>query len=129
MKILIVDDSRLARASIIKTLKEAFGDNHNIIQGENGQEAVDLYKQESPQIVFLDLTMPLMDGFEALRQIRTYDEKAHIVIVSADIQDKAVSQVMGDGAIMHVKKPINSSKMHEIIKTVSFLSKVELHHE
>ncbi|MDF1880711.1 response regulator [Sulfurimonas sp. MAG313] len=129
MKILVVDDSRLARASIIKTLNEAFDNINEIIQGTNGQEAVELYQTHTPDILFLDLTMPVMDGFEALRQIRAYDDKAHVVIVSADIQEKAVSQVMHDGAIMHVQKPINAKKMQEIIKTASFLSKVESSHE
>ena len=129
MKVLVVDDSRLARASIIKTLEGAFENIEEIIQGTNGQEALDLYKSCSPQIVFLDLTMPVMDGFEALRKIKSYDDKAHVIIVSADIQEKAVSQVMHDGAIMHVQKPINSTKMQEIIEMVSFLSKVESPHE
>lgn len=129
MKILVVDDSRLARASIIKVLKEAFGELDEIVQGTNGEEAVSLYKEQSPQIVFLDLTMPVMDGFEALRQIKAIDSNAHVVVVSADIQNKAVSQVMSDGAMMHVQKPITSEKMAEIIKTVNFLSKVESHNE
>jgi len=129
LKILVIDDSRLARASVIKTLNETLGDHNEIIQGENGQEGLELYKEHSPEIVFLDLTMPVMDGFEALRQIRAFDAKAHVVIVSADIQEKAVSQVMSDGAIMHVQKPINPTKMQEIIKTANFLTKVESPHE
>ena len=129
MKILVVDDSRLARSSVIKTLKETYSEDPEILQGANGQEGLDIYKSESPDLVFLDLTMPIMDGFEALRQIKAYDEKAHVIIVSADIQEKAVSQVMSDGAIMHVQKPINTTKMQEIFKTVSFLSKVASHHD
>lgn len=128
MKILVVDDSRLARASVIKTLKETFGEENEILQASNGQEALDTYKSTSIDIVFLDLTMPIMDGFEALRQIKAYDAQAHIVIVSADIQEKAVNKVMSDGALMHVQKPINATKMQEIIKTVDFLSKLELPH-
>jgi len=128
VKILVVDDSRLARASVIKTLKETFGEENEILQASNGQEALDTYKSTSIDIVFLDLTMPIMDGFEALRQIKAYDAQAHIVIVSADIQEKAVNKVMSDGALMHVQKPINATKMQEIIKTVDFLSKLELPH-
>jgi len=129
LKILIVDDSRLARASIMKTLNEEVQGVDEIFQGANGEEAESLYKEHSPNLVFLDLTMPVMDGFEALRQIKALNEKANVVIVSADIQDKAVSQVMSDGAIMHVQKPINVVKVNEIIKTVKFLTKVSSHHE
>ena len=129
MKILIVDDSRLARASLIKTLLIEIGESHEIIQAANGEEALKIYATESPTVVFLDLTMPVMDGFEALKELKKMDEKAHVVIVSADIQPKAVSQVMADGAIMHVQKPINVTKMQEIIKTLRFVAKVKLHAE
>jgi len=129
MKILVVDDSRLARASLIKTLNTEFEGDNEIIQGSNGEEALSLYKEESPEIVFLDLTMPIMDGFEALKAIKAFDEKALIVIVSADVQTKAVAQVMKDGAVIHIQKPINSDKMKEVIKTLRFLNKVNSHHE
>jgi len=127
MKTLVVDDSRLARSAVIKTLNKELGNENEIYQAENGEVALSLYKKENPDIVFLDLTMPVMDGFEALKKIRAHDEKALIVVVSADVQEHAVSQVMSDGAIMHVQKPINETKMKEIFKTVKFLLKAGSH--
>jgi len=125
MKILVTDDSRLARSAIKKTLKEEFGEDNEIIEAENGQIAVEKYKENMPELVFLDLTMPVMDGFEALKQIKAIHNKANIVVVSADVQEIAVGKVMSDGAIMHVQKPINPKKMQEIFKTVKFLLKVK----
>jgi len=125
MRVLVVDDSRLARSAIIKTLKKEFGEDNEIIEAENGQIAVEKYEENSPELVFLDLTMPVMDGFEALKQIKTINKKAYVVVVSADVQEHAVEKVMSDGAVMHVQKPINSKKMQEIFKTVKFLLKVE----
>ena len=71
MKILVTDDSKMARKMVIKTLPEALDDkNYEILEAQNGQESVDLYKEHNPNIVFMDLTMPVMDGFEALKRIR-----------------------------------------------------------
>jgi len=125
MRILVVDDSRLARSAVKKTLKEEFGEDNEIIEAENGQIAVEKYKEYAPELVFLDLTMPVMDGFEALKQIKAIHDKAYVIVVSADVQEIAVGKVMSDGAVMHVQKPINAKKMQEIYKTVKFLLKAE----
>ena len=73
MKILVTDDSKMARKMVIKILKDILGENVEIHEGQNGQEALDLYKELLPKIVFLDLTMPIMDGFEALEKIKEFD--------------------------------------------------------
>jgi len=121
MKILVVDDSRLARSAIIKTLKEEIGEDNEIIEAENGKIAVEKYEKDRPELVFLDLTMPVMDGFEALKQMKAISDNSYIVVVSADVQEHAVEKVMSDGAIMHIQKPINLKKMQEIFKTVKLL--------
>ena len=69
MKILVVDDSKIARMSVIKSLKVVHPDAE-LIQATNGLEAVESYKKERPDVVFLDLTMPVMDGYEALKKIK-----------------------------------------------------------
>ena len=81
MKILVTDDSKMARKMVIKTLTEILEENVEIYEAQNGQEALDLYKQILPNIAFLDLTMPVMDGFEALKQIKEFDINAKIVII------------------------------------------------
>lgn len=118
MKILVVDDSKLARLFLIKTLKE-LEPGAEIIEGENGAEAVELFKNESPNAVFLDLTMPVMDGYEALREIMQINPKAQVVIVSADIQAQAQAMVLEMGAKMMVPKPINADKMASVLQQLS----------
>ena len=76
MKILVTDDSKMARKMVIKTLKDVIGENAEIIEAQNGLESFDLYKEHLPKIVFMDLTMPIMDGFEALEKIKEFDENA-----------------------------------------------------
>lgn len=119
MKILVVDDSKLARLSLIKTLKE-FEPGAEILEAENGAIAVELFKTENPRVVFLDLTMPVMDGYEALNLIMQENPKAQVVVVSADIQSQAQEQVLAMGAKLMVPKPINSDKMLGVLQQLVF---------
>lgn len=119
MKILITDDSRMARRMIIKTLKEEISQDYKLFEATNGLEAYELYKIEKPTIVFLDLTMPVMDGFEALAEIKKFDKNAHVIVVSADIQKTSMDRVRELGAFDFVKKPIDSSKMKQILEKIA----------
>lgn len=113
MKILVVDDSKLARKSIIKSVLEV-EPGVEFFEAENGAIAVELFKQESPRVVFLDLTMPVMDGYEALVEIMKLDSDAQVVVVSADIQEEAKQRVLASGAKNMCPKPINVEKMQNI---------------
>lgn len=117
MKILIVDDTKLSRMMILKRMPQHIKESSTILQGENGQEAVDLYKEHSPDILFLDLTMPVMDGFEALDQIMAHDPKALVYVITADIQVKAVERVTSAGARSLEAKPISEERLAEIFSS------------
>lgn len=119
MKVLVVDDSKLARLTLIKTLKE-YEPSAEILEAENGAIAVDIFKSENPRVVFLDLTMPVMDGFEALELMMRMNPKAQVVVVSADIQTQAQERVLGMGAKLMVPKPINSDKMLGVLQQLVF---------
>lgn len=114
----MADDSKMARRMIIKILEDCQETGHEIFQAQNGQEAVDLYKEHTPALVFLDLTMPVMDGFTALKLIKAHDADAKVVIVSADIQQGSMAQVREDGAMDFVKKPISEAKMSQILEKI-----------
>ena len=119
MKILVTDDSKMARKMVIKTLTENIEGDLEIFEAQNGQEALDLYKELSPKIVFLDLTMPIMDGFTALEKIKEFDKNAKVVVISADIQKLSMDRVLKLGAFDFVKKPIDSSKMKQIFEKLN----------
>ena len=120
MKILVTDDSKMARKMVIKTLQDALNDkNYEVLEAQNGQESVDLYKEHNPNIVFMDLTMPVMDGFEALAKIKEFDKNAKVVVISADIQKLSMDRVLQLGAFNFVKKPIDSSKMKQIFEKLN----------
>jgi len=118
MKYLVVDDSKLARLSLLKSLKNYASEN-NIFQAVNGLEAVNLMKEEKADVVFLDLTMPEMDGYEALPKLLELNPNSKIIVVSADVQKKAQEKVIKLGAQLHVQKPINADKMKEILDIIS----------
>ena len=121
MKILVTDDSKMARKMVIKTLKDILQDDIEIHEAQNGQEALDLYKKILPNIVFLDLTMPVMDGFEALKEIKKFDNKTKVVIISADIQKLSMDKALELGAFNFIKKPIDSIKMQQILDKINKL--------
>lgn len=118
MKILVTDDSKMARKMVVRSLEESTIKDLEIFEAQNGQEAIDLYKEISPKIVFLDLTMPIMDGFEALKRIKEIDENAKVVIISADIQKLSMDRVRELGAFNFIKKPIDSLKMQQILEKI-----------
>lgn len=114
MKILVVDDTKISKNILIKRIPQEVKSVSEIIQGVNGQEAVDLYKNHNPDIVFLDLTMPVMDGFEALEHIMKYDSEATVYIITADIQEKSREKVLSSGATSMESKPISAERLAEI---------------
>ena len=121
MKILVADDSKLARLSLIKSIK-GLEPHCEIIEAENGLIAVEQFEKYLPSIVFLDLTMPVMDGYEALEKIIEMNSKAQVVVVTADIQSQAQAQaqVMALGAKMVIPKPISSEKMQTVLEQLVF---------
>lgn len=121
MKILITDDSKMARKMVIKTLQEATNKEVEIFEAQNGVEALEIYKQHLPNLAFLDLTMPVMDGFEALEKIKEFDKNAKVVIISADIQKHSMDRVISLGALNFIKKPIDLEKMKQILNKLEEL--------
>ena len=117
MKYLVVDDSKLARLSLIKSLK-TLRSEAEIFQAANGVKAIELVKSQKPDIAFLDLTMPVMDGYEALPKMLEVYPALKVVVVSADVQEGAKTKVISLGAQFHVQKPINTNKMKDILEII-----------
>ncbi|GGD47969.1 two-component system response regulator [Malaciobacter pacificus] len=119
MKILITDDTKIARKMVIKTLNEILDKkDFEIIEACNGKEAVESYQLYKPNLTFLDLTMPVMDGFEALEKIKEIDENATVIIISADIQKNSIEKARELGATSFIKKPIDAAKLNQIIEKI-----------
>lgn len=102
-KILIIDDSPIARI----ILKNCMPKDHEyeFTEAEDGEDGVNKFLETRPDVTFLDLTMPVMDGFEALERIKKLDEKSVIIMCTADIQPKTILRVGSLGALTVIKKP------------------------
>lgn len=117
-KVLVVDDSALIRKILIKLLIE----NGYQVVGEatNGQEGLDLYKELKPDLVTLDVTMPVMDGVEALRQIIAFDSGAKVAMITAAGQKEKLIEALKIGAKLFITKPFNEdevlSSLGELLK-------------
>ena len=119
-KVLIADDASFTRRSISRILTSVGYE----IAGEavNGQEAIDKYFELKPNIVTMDITMPIMGGIEALQEIVKKDRSAKIVMVSAIGYQNMVKEAILKGAKNFVVKPIkpdNVKTFLKIIKTVA----------
>ncbi len=107
--LLIVDDSGFSRKAMLKSLPEAW--DVDITQAANGEEALDALRQGLGEVVLLDLTMPVLDGFGVLEGIRDEGLTAKVVVVSADIQPKAKLRVISLGALAFLQKPFNKESL------------------
>ena len=113
-KFLICDDSVLARRKLADTLNSLGYDN--IVTVANGQEAVDTYKAEKPDIVILDIVMPVKDGITATKEIIEFDNKALIIISSSVGTQSHLKEVIKAGARDFIQKPLDPKLLDEIIK-------------
>jgi chemotaxis protein CheC len=129
MKILIVDDSSFSRKTLINSFPEEILNTAQIIQGKDGQQAVDLYQENRPQVVFLDLTMPRKSGYDALAEIMAFDADAYIIVVTADIQRQAQEKVKSLGAMGIERKPLDAERLEAIFEHVRYRMSTAQRHE
>jgi len=115
-KILIVDDSPVARKMLKNSIPKDKG--YEIFEATNGQEGINKYEELKPDLVFMDLTMPVLDGYKATAKIMELDKDAIIIVTTADIQPKSISNVMELGAFTLLKKPAKASSIIDAIEKV-----------
>ena len=109
IKIILVDDLSFMR-DVIKHIVE----KENIIivgEAENGEEAVKLYTKLSPDVVLMDITMPVMDGLESLKNIRNYDPLAKVIMSSALGQQRYIIKAIQLGARDFILKPFQPERI------------------
>ncbi len=114
-KILVCDDSVLARKQLMDAVKE-IATGATFIEGKNGAEAVELYKNDKPDLVFMDIVMPEKDGTTALSEIRDYDDNATIIIVSSVGTQDLLKKAIQLGAKDFIQKPFEKNQIKEIIE-------------
>ena len=108
-KILIADDASFMRLMISQIL--ARQGLTNIMEAENGRQAVELYKSYKPDLTLMDITMPELDGLAALAEILIIDPAAKVVICSAVADENIVKESMRMGATGFIAKPFRPDEL------------------
>lgn len=116
LSVLVCDDTVFMRL-MLKDMLEKHG---YIVAGEaqNGREAIEQYKALKPDIVTMDITMPDMNGIEAVKQIRAFDPKAKIVMCSAMGQQALVLEAIQAGASEFIVKPFHADRVMDALQKV-----------
>jgi two-component system chemotaxis response regulator CheY len=107
-KVLLVDDAAFMRMRCAKVLTRL---GHSVVEAENGVQALDMFEREKPELILLDITMPEMDGIEALKAIKARDPHAKVAMVSAMGQQSMVMEAIKSGAADFVLKPFDEERL------------------
>ena len=113
-KIMLVDDAAFMRMMIKDTLQK--NGYTEIVEAGNGEQAITTYSAEKPDLILMDITMPVMDGLEALRRLKEIDPEIKVVMCSAMGQETMVVDALKLGAKDFIVKPF---KPDRIMKTVN----------
>ena len=109
----------MARKQVLRSLPEGW--EVDITYAGNGQEALQAIREGKGEMVFLDLTMPLLDGYGVLETVKSEDLKAVIIVISGDIQPAARERVAALGALDFIKKPISGDKLQQVLQNYGLL--------
>lgn len=112
-KVLIADDAAFMRMRCAKLLTD---NGYEVVEAQDGAQAVELYKQVKPDAVLLDITMPNKDGLEALREIRAANPAARVAMVTAMGQQSIVLEAIKSGASDFVIKPFEVNRVLNVVK-------------
>lgn len=108
-KVLVVDDATFMRIKLRDILEK---NGYEVVgEAENGLQAVEKYKELNPDIVTLDITMPEMDGIEALKQIKEHDADSKVLMCSAMGQQSMVMDAIRAGAVDFIVKPFDTERV------------------
>ncbi len=111
-KILLVDDAPFMRMTLKKILSPS---GNELIEAVDGSDGVSKYKQHKPDLVFLDIVMPDVDGIECLKQIMTHDSNARVIICGSIGQETVVDEAIKIGARDYIIKPFDAAKVLAVL--------------
>lgn len=123
-KLLFIDDE----ADFLSTIEEFFsGLGYAVSTASNGQLGLLRLKEALPDVVFLDISMPHMDGSETLRLIRELDPKIQVIIVSGYASESLARELLDQGAYDFFQKPIDLFQLHHTIERLAMLKELAEH--
>ena len=118
ISVLLCDDSQIVRKKLSETLGRI--GITAIYQAEDGEQAVEMYKENKPTLVFMDIVMPKKTGIDALREIKEFDPSAKVVMASTVGTQKNLINAIKEGAFEFLQKPV---KEDDILKVINLMLK------
>lgn len=118
--VLICDDSSFARKQMQRSIPDGW--DVEISFAEHGQQALDMIREGKAEVMFLDLNMPVMDGYQTMEVIRKEDLPVMVIVVSGDVQPEARKRMLAMGAIDFIRKPTDNARLAEILKQYGLYS-------
>ncbi len=113
LNIIVCDDSSFARKQLIRSIPKSIV--NDLYQAGNGIEAMKLLREQKVDLLFLDLTMPIMDGYQVLEAIHAENIDVLVIVISGDVQEQAKQITSHYNILEFVNKPLKSEKLHEIL--------------
>ena len=102
-RILVVDDDQ----GILDSFEVLLGDRYDLVKTDNGYEALRIIETEPPQLMFLDIKMPGLDGMEVLKRLQEDQKSIGVVVITASHQVETEEEAKALGVIDYLKKPLN----------------------
>jgi two-component system chemotaxis response regulator CheY len=114
--ILICDDSILARKQLHDVVNR-YVPNANVVEATDGQSAVENFKSSKPSLIFIDITMPVMNGIDAIKEIKKIDDNASIIVVSSVGTKTELKEAIMAGAKDFIQKPFSVSQIKILLES------------
>jgi two-component system chemotaxis response regulator CheY len=118
MKILVADDSKAMRMIVIRTLRQAGFAGHEIVEAENGREALEMTSSVKPDLILSDWNMPEMNGIDFLRSLRASGSSIPFCFVTSEGSDEMRATAADAGALGLIAKPFTEEAFTEILAPV-----------
>ena len=118
MKILVVEDSRAMRMIVVRTLRQAGFGGHDIVEAENGREALELAAAQAPDLILSDWNMPEMTGIDLLATLRSHGDATPFCFVTSEGSDEVREHAEAGGALGLIAKPFTVEAFLDVLSPV-----------
>ena len=125
LKILVVDDQEGIRYLLDIIARDA---GHEVIMAQNGLEGVEMCRTHDPDLIFMDIRMPIVDGIQAVKEIRKFNINVGIVIMTAYSEKKAIDELKTYGITALVSKPFDVKEIQQLLASYQKQKSNEAHH-
>jgi len=118
VKILVVDDSRVMRQIVTRTLRQAGFGHHDVVEAADGRQAYDAVQSEKPDLVISDWNMPEMTGIDVLRSLRNSGNEIRFGFVTSECTSEMQQAAESAGALFFIVKPFTAERFTEVLSPI-----------